>query len=328
MAEVLSDRELKRIIGTVIEDGDTGSVRPNSYVLRLGASGEFLNSGKAFKLGNGKKGIRVAPGHSVGVTARETIDFSREAVGKFFPDHDLHGIISPTTDLAREGIVAATTQVDAGYHGTLNWTIVNTSSHERRFLFEERCFRLTILKLAAGERPQQVYAGDYQGQEGYVPSRRRGAPVGMKEHEWEDSTIEGGPEDLLQDLIKSGYPWSVLGERLVALSGQFKTVTNEYADITNSIQRLESEISSLRSERDSITERVRKAVSDQIPSILAPLTVRTASFLFLLIGLWLTVWSSEPAMQFLESHGVAIGLLIMIVAGLVGFFYRIKPRDS
>ena len=130
---------------------------------------------EAFELGGTKKGIRIAPGHSVGVTAREKIDFSRDVVDRFFPNHDLHGVISPTTDLAREGIVAPTTQVDAGYHGTLNWTIVNTSSQERRFVYEERCFRLTILKLAAGERPEQLYAGDYQGREGYVPSHRRGS---------------------------------------------------------------------------------------------------------------------------------------------------------
>ena len=328
MAEVLSDRELKRIIGTVIEDGDTGSVRPNSYVLRLGASGEFLNSGKAFKLGNGKKGIRVAPGHSVGVTARETIDFSRGVVEKLFPGHDLHGLISPTTDLAREGIVAPTTQVDAGYRGTLNWTIVNTSSHERRFLYEERCFRLTIFRLATGERPDQVYTGDYQDRAGYVPSRRRGAPVGMKEHEWEDSTIEGGPEDMLQDLIKSGYPWSVLGERLMTLAGQFKTVTNEYADITTSIQRLENEISSLRSQHGSLTERVRKTVIDQIPAILAPLTVKAGAFFVSLIGVAVAIWSSQPAREFLEAHGVWVGLLILVAALVTGFFYRNKPRGS
>lgn len=328
MAEVLSDKELKSIIGTVIKDGAPNSIRPNSYVLRLGESGEFLNSGKAFKLGKGKKGIRVAPGHSVGVTARETIDFSRKAVREHFPDHDLHGIISPTTDLAREGIVAPTTQVDAGYKGTLNWTIVNTSSHERRFVYEERCFRLTILKLTEGERPDQIYDGDYQGHTGYVPSQRRGAPVGIKEHEWEDSTTKGGPEDLLQGLIKSGYPWNVLGERLATLDGQFKTVTNEYAEIAESIHKLQSEVSSLRSDQDNLTDRVRKAVSDQIPAALAPLAFGASTVLIALLGLGLAVLSSERAVLFLDSYGGGVGLLMMLGAGLVGYLYRRKPRDS
>ena len=328
VAEMLSDQDLKKIIGSVIVDGDPSSVRPNSYVLRLGAWGEFLNSGKAFELGGAKKGIRIAPGHSVGVTAREKIDFSRDVVDRFFPNHDLHGVISPTTDLAREGIVAPTTQVDAGYHGTLNWTIVNTSSQERRFVYEERCFRLTILKLAAGERPEQLYAGDYQGREGYVPSHRRGAPTGMKEYEWEDSTIKGGPEEMLQSLIKSGYPWSVLGERLMALDGQFKTVTNEYADIQKSMVRIENEMSSLRDDHGNLTEKIRKAVSDQISAILAPLTIRTVAFIMCMIGLWLTIWSSPPAMAFLESHGAWVGLLVIIAALAVSFLYRNKPPDS
>jgi hypothetical protein len=62
MAIILNDNELKRLIGTVIIDGDTSSIRPNSYVLRLGDEGEFLNATKEFTLGKAKKGIRVLSG--------------------------------------------------------------------------------------------------------------------------------------------------------------------------------------------------------------------------------------------------------------------------
>ena len=54
---------------------------------------------------------------------------------------------------------------------------MNTSSQERRFVYEEKCFRFTIFKLAHGERPERAYSGDYQGKEGYVRSQRR-------EHRW------------------------------------------------------------------------------------------------------------------------------------------------
>ena len=137
MATILNDAELKKLIGTVIHDGDPISIRPNSYILRLGAKGEFLNAGKLFTLGDAKKGIRIQPGHSVGLTALETVDFSPDTVQKHYHDCALHAFISPTTDLSREGIVAPTTQVDAGYSGTLNWTITNTSSEERRFVYRE-----------------------------------------------------------------------------------------------------------------------------------------------------------------------------------------------
>lgn len=176
MATILNDEELKKLIGSVIIDGDKSSIRPNSYILRLGAEGEFLNVGKVFTLGQAKKGLKIPPGHAVALTAHEGIDFSRETVRSIYPDHDLHAFISPTTDLSREGLVAATTQVDAGHCGTLNWTVTNTSNEERRFTFNERVFRLTIFKLEPGETPIKPYDGDYQNQKGYVrtiPAKRR-----------------------------------------------------------------------------------------------------------------------------------------------------------
>ena len=79
MAELLNDVEIRRILGTVIQDGVEDSVRPNSYVLRLGSAGEFITTGKEFDLGrepNKKKGIKVSPGQFVALTALETIDFT------------------------------------------------------------------------------------------------------------------------------------------------------------------------------------------------------------------------------------------------------------
>ncbi len=79
MATILSDTEIKQLLGTVIVDGDASCIRPNAYVLRLGPVGEFLSTGKEFTIGSKKKGLRIQPGHSVGVTAHETLDFRRAA---------------------------------------------------------------------------------------------------------------------------------------------------------------------------------------------------------------------------------------------------------
>ncbi|MBN1866436.1 hypothetical protein JW916_03995 [Candidatus Sumerlaeota bacterium] len=275
-----------------------------------------MNSAKTFTLGKGKKGIKIAPGHCVAVTAHETIDFRRETVHKIFPDHDLHGLLSPTTDLSREGIVAPTTQIDAGYNGTLNWTLTNTSNEERRFTHRERIFRLTIFKLAEGETPERLYDGDYQGETGYVRSQRKGAPVGMRDDEWEDSATKGGPEELLENLLRAGYPWHALGQRLKTIDGQFKNVTAEYAEIRDSLDRLTGEVDKVtRSQENSVKslpETIRSVVSEEADSIKNRWLIGTGLLLLALASLVLSVTANEPVFRFVRNYGSCIGLLVFI----------------
>lgn len=316
MATILNDHDLKRLCGTVILDGDESCIRPNSYILRLGPAGEFLNTGKEFEIGKKKKGIRIQPGHSVGVTAYETLDFGREAVHKIFPDRDLHGLLSPTTDLSREGIVAPTTQVDAGYHGTLNWTINNTSSEERRFTYKERIFRLTIFLLEEGERPEHVYAGDYQSQTGYVRSRRSGPPVGMKAAEWEDGLVKGGPEEMLDHLIKSGYPWHLLGSKLKEIDRQFKSVTEEYSEIHDAISILTTQTNQIQERQRETPEIVRKVLRDEAGSLQNRWLIGAGSLLLGLLGIVVSVSSSPAALDFMKQFGTGTGLLLVVLAAI------------
>lgn len=85
VARILSDKEIRALLGTVIINGDLNCIRPNAYVLRLGAKGEFLNTGKEFNISSDKKGLCIQPGHAVAVTAYETLDFRRETVHKIYP---------------------------------------------------------------------------------------------------------------------------------------------------------------------------------------------------------------------------------------------------
>jgi deoxycytidine triphosphate deaminase len=267
MPTILSDIEIARLLGTVIKDADPSCIRPNAYVLRLGPKGEFFNTGKEFEIGNKTKGLRIQPGHSVGVTAFETLDFTRETVHQIYPGKDLHAIVSPTTDLSREGIVAPTTQVDAGFYGTLNWTFTNTSSEERRFVLKERIYRITIYRLEEGETPQHLYTGDYQSQTGYVRSKRTGPPVGMKDSEWEDGQVKGGSQDLLETLIRSGYPWNILGSRLKEIDQQFKVVTDEYAEIDESIRNLTGHVNAIRERQTDTPDTVRRILREEADSL-------------------------------------------------------------
>lgn len=327
LAELLNDREIRQVLGSVIQDGDESSIRSNSYVLRLGAHGEFLTTGKEFALGdapNSKKGIRVPPGQSVALTSYETIDFRRETVHKHFPEHDLHAFISPATDLQREGVVAPSTQIDAGYMGTLNWTISNSSSEERRFVHQERLFRLTILKLGSGETPEALYAGEYQGKTGYVRSRRAGPPVGMRDVDWEDSTTTEGPQALLERLIKSGFPWTVLGERLQKIDNQFQVVTNEYADIRDAMQALERETGAINKAQAGLTEQIRNVVRDEFPAMHAQGLVRSGSLVAAAIGIGLSIWSLDALRSFILEYAWQIGLALVVAASAA--LWRLRPR--
>ena len=328
MAELLNDHEIKKILGSVIKEGDERSVRPNSYVLRLGPTGEFLTTGKEFNLGpapSEKKGIKVSPGQSVALTSFERIDFTRETVEKHFPDCDLHALISPTTDLQREGVVAPTTQVDAGYQGTLNWTLSNSSSEERRFVYRERLFRLAIFKLAKGERPDALYEGAYQGREGYVRSERRGAPAGMRATDWEDSTTAEGPDALLDRVIKSGFPWNALGTRLKAIDEQFQTVTHEYAEIHDSIGRLEKEVEKATKAQDGITDQIREVVRDELPAQQGRWLILSGGMLAVVAGIVISIISSEPAQEMLAQYGALIGPIIL-VAGIGALLWSMLRR--
>lgn len=316
MATILNDVEIKRLLGTVIVAGDPSCIRPNAYVLRLGSAGEFLNTGKEFELGPKKKGLKIQAGHSVGVTALETLDFRRDTVHEIYPGHDLHAIVSPTTDLSREGIVAPTTQVDAGFHGTLNWTFANTSSDERRFVHKERIYRITIFKLDPGETPATLYTGDYQSQTGYVRSRRSGAPVGMKDSDWEDGLTKGGPEDLLENLIRSGYPWHILGSRLKEIDRQFKSVTEEYADIHDSISELTVQVSGIRERQDETSETVRKVLREEASSLQNRWLIGTGSVGLGFLGIVLSASSNPALWQFIKDQAVFLGLGLTVAAAV------------
>lgn len=317
MATILNDAEIRRLFGKVILEGDVSCVRPNAYVLRLGSFGEFLSTGKEFEIGlQKKKGLRIAPGHSVGVTAFETLDFRRETVHQIYPGLDLHAIVSPTTDLSREGIVAPTTQVDAGFYGTLNWTFTNTSSQERRFVFKERIYRVTIFRLEKGETPEHLYDGDYQSQTGYVRSRRSGAPVGMKENEWEDGLTKGGPEDLLETLMRSGYPWHILGSRLKEIDQQFKSVTEEYADIHDSINELSASVNTIRERQSDTPETVRKVLREEADSLQNRWLIGAASLLLAILGISLSVASNSAIRQFIAEYAAALGIGLIVISAI------------
>ena len=224
--------------------------------------------------------------------------------------------------------------MDAGYHGTLNWTVTNTSSEERRFVYRERLYRLTIFKLGPGENPAKLYEGEYQDQIGYVRSSRAGAPVGMRADEWEDSAVEGGPEQLLENLMKSGYPWHVLGQRLKIVDDQFKSVTHEYGEIHDSISKLTKEVDALTRQNNEATrtlpQTIRSILEEQATALQNRWLLAAGSLGAAFVGLYLSVTSNAQASAFVKDHGSWIGIaLVLLGCGVVVLVSRRqKPRKS
>ena len=330
MATILNDKELKKLFGTVIKDADKSCVRPNSYILRLGSNGEFINTGKGFELKE-NNGIRLAPGHAVGITALETIDFSHDTVNKIFPECDLHGFLSPTTDLSREGLIAPSTQIDAGYKGTLNWTITNPSGKTAEFVYGEKLFRMTIVRLEKGERPELPYQGDYQEKQGYVPSRRRGAPKGMKESDWESAGVDGGPEEQLEELINSGHPWDILGTRLKYLDNHLNTLTNGYTDIRQSIVKLDDTISRINDTMDDkvsqITDTMEDTFRNRENGFILKFILGLFTFISALIGVVFSIISNPNAWDWIMNHSpILAGIFLVAAVGTALIFSFIRKK--
>jgi deoxycytidine triphosphate deaminase/tetrahydromethanopterin S-methyltransferase subunit G len=307
MAKLLNDIELKKLIQhNIIIGGNEDCVRPNAYVLRLGAKGEYINieNNKEFNINNKKKGFKLPPGVSVAIISLEELDFRRDTVHQLYPKCDLFAWMSPITDLSREGIITQTTQIDVGFNGVLNWTFNNTSNKENEFLYKENLYRLSIFKLEDGEEvPERPYEGTYQNQKEIVRSKRKGAPRGMKESEWETPFDMNSPEKHLEFLASSGYPWNILSKQFKALDGEFKTITDEYSRIDNSITKLNHKV-------DSIPNEIDKKINAKQSDFLINIAVVFSA----LIGVVISVVTNDITREFLFQYGAFVGLGILIVA--------------
>lgn len=314
MAKILNDTEIKKLIKHNIIKGDEACIRSNAYILRLGAKGEYTHIGKEFDISGVKKGFKLPTGNSVAIISYEQIDFRRETVHQLYPKCDLFAYMSPITDLSREGIATHTTVIDSGYHGVINWTFNNTSNKENEFIYKENLYKLVVFKLEGGEEiPEHPYQGNYQNQTGIVRSKRQGAPKGMRENEWESPINEKSPEKHLEHLINSGYPWSILGERLKTLDGQLITITNEYSKIDDSINKLADEV-------HSIPEKIDKAIKNKQSDWIINIAIMIGAF----SGLFLTLLTTDITYKFMNKYGGVIGVVVLMGALFVLFMNRKK----
>lgn len=142
----------------------------------------------------------------------------------------------------------------------------------------------------------------------------------MREDAWEDATEKGSPEALLENLMKSGYPWHALGQKLKLIDQNMEIVTNEYAQIHDSMNQMNSELDALSRQQmeaaSKLPQTIRSVLHDETQALQNRWLVAAASLLMAMLGLVVTFTSSERALNFLKLNGSWVGLTL-IICGIV-----------
>jgi deoxycytidine triphosphate deaminase len=227
MARILADKDIRRLLGTVILNADEKRVNPNGIEIRLGKHVLFQSTDEEKEL-SPDMFLKVLPGETVTISSFERFDFTRETVDKTFPDCNIMALITPTTTMMREGIMQSSTKVDSGWSGTLNWGLRNSSIRDFILGYGEPIFKLTFFLLEGDEIPEVLY-GDrpddrYQNTDGIMRSTRK-IPVNISARRIVSSTSE--KLDPKKQLREAGYPFSHISQELTDLHGKFEVVSSD-----------------------------------------------------------------------------------------------------
>ncbi len=154
----------------------------------------------------------------------------------------------------------------------------------------------------------------------------------MKDNEWENALVEGGPEALLDNLLKSGYPWHVLGHKLKEIDQQFKSVSDEYGEIHDSLKGLRGKLNKLDEKYDGFSQELNKTITETISRETTTLQNRWliggGSIIAVLSGLILTITSNDIASKFVKDNGTWIGLIVLIVGVILLYITSKKPKGN
>jgi deoxycytidine triphosphate deaminase len=268
MARVLADRDMVRLIGTILIDADERLVNPNGIELRLGKDVLFHSTGEEKELQDGHF-LKVSPGETVSISSLEKLDFTPETVRKIYPDRMLMAFITPTTTMMREGISQAATKIDAGYRGNLNWGLRNGSIKDLILKYGEPIFKLTVFLLGPDESPDLAYGqrskDSYQGTEGITRSTRR-IPADIPKSKVIASSFD--KIDPKKQLREAGYPFDHIGTELTALHGKFELVSADVRMMKDEFQRRTAELSDkIASETTALTEKLNETKQSMLEKV-------------------------------------------------------------
>jgi deoxycytidine triphosphate deaminase len=242
MARILPDREINALLGKVILGGIAECVRINSYEVRLGHTARFDSTGEEVSIPDGNY-LEIEPGDFVSVESLEAFDLSPAMLKSIGKPHGIFAWITPTTTMMREGFLFASTKVDPGYKGTLNWGIRNSSIKAVRLKQGERLFKLTLVELGEDEQPDRFYGEhehDYYQNTTGIKDSARTMPVNVPDRIVVHRTQQ--KIDPIKQLAQAGYPFNHIGTELISIQGQFKVVSEDVAVLSNGMTNLGTKI--------------------------------------------------------------------------------------
>lgn len=311
MAKILSDREIKRLLDTVIVGADEHYIHVHGIRLRLGEHVHFLSTNEEKELKPGYF-LKIQPGESVLISSLEIIDFKKDTVQKLYPKKLLMGLLTPTTTMMREGLSLLTTKVDAGFRGNLNWGLRNNSFGEITLEYGEPIFKLTIFLLEAGEElPEHLYGekedtDHYQDTEGIRRSTRRIPTHIPKTKTIASSYTEIPPTTILKE---AGHPFNHIGTELVVLDGKFEQISK---DVTYLKQEMSKQMNELSSKIEDVRERLSEKIENVLKQASHLFDKRFGAVVGALIGAGSILYT---IISLLQNQNIGKTVLALIVGG-------------
>ena len=101
----------------------------------------------------------------------------------------------------------------------------------------------------------------------------------------------------------------------------------EYADIRDSIERLEKDVEKTARAQDGLTERIRNVVREELPAMQDRWLIIAGGSLMVLLGLLVSVWTSENARALLLEYGGLIGPGTLLL-GAAAVFWQVRRRRT
>lgn len=314
MAKILADRDIRKLLGTVLINANENYLNPNGIELRLGRFVRFYSTGEEKELSDGVF-LKVNPGETVIISSLEQIDFQAPTVQKIFANHMLMGFITPTTTMMREGISQVATKIDAGFRGNLNWGLRNGSTKDLIIQFGEPIFKLTIFLLDVDESPDVAYGerdtDKYQDTEGIMRSARR-IPVDIPKSKVVSSSFD--KLDPKKQLREAGYPFDHIGTELTKLHGKFEVVSKDVLLLKDQFETRTKELGGkIEEETRALSEKIEESRKNLLEKVEALFDRKFLRILGIIIGAIPVMYGGVTYLQERKLEGSTISFLAILI---------------